>query len=206
MKSQKHGSVFFENQNYSLDAGSRREDGGDVRNKEGAWIQVFFGLVETFKEFTHWTNFSMLVTAILGLLAPLAAYTSYYFIFAILVAQVVFSQINFFWLQMNCSFIIIYHFIHVFRWLDMYLGSVWGSHISIPQPPYIKMGSESRKKQVKMFNDCQTKQAHIYNKIFLRTIGRTQIPVCLLLQVYVVCFPWRDSWDRSDAAFVWNSP
>ena len=66
----------------------------------------------------------MLVTAILGLLAPLAAYTSYYFIFAILVAQVVFSQINFFWLQMNCSFIIIYHFIHVFRWLDMYLGSV----------------------------------------------------------------------------------
>ena len=36
----------------------------------------------------------MLVTAILGLLAPLAAYTSYYFIFAILVAQVVFSQIN----------------------------------------------------------------------------------------------------------------
>ena len=33
-------------------------------------------------------HYSMLVTAILGLLAPLAAYTSYYFIFAILVAQV----------------------------------------------------------------------------------------------------------------------
>ena len=32
---------------------------------------------------------SMLITAILGFLAPLAAYTSYYFIFAILVAQVV---------------------------------------------------------------------------------------------------------------------
>ena len=31
----------------------------------------------------------MLITAILGFLAPLAAYTSYYFIFAILVAQVV---------------------------------------------------------------------------------------------------------------------
>ena len=94
---------------------------------------------------------------------------------------------------------------HFFQ-LILYLGSVWGSHISIPQPSYIKMGSESRKKQVKMFNDCQTKQAHIYNKIFLRTIGRTQIPVCLLLQVYIFCFPWRDSWDRSDVAFVWNSP
>ena len=34
-------------------------------------------------------HYSMLVTAILGLLAPLAAYTSYYFMFAILVAQVV---------------------------------------------------------------------------------------------------------------------
>ena len=32
---------------------------------------------------------SMLITAILGFLAPLAAYTSYYFIFAVLVAQVV---------------------------------------------------------------------------------------------------------------------
>ena len=113
MKSQIHGSACFENQSYSLDTGSRREDGGDVRNKEGAWIQVFFGLVETFKESTHCKNHSMLVTAILGLLAPLAAYTSYYFIFAILVAQVVFSQINFFWLQMVCIFIII-----------SYLGSV----------------------------------------------------------------------------------
>ena len=75
-----------------------------------------------------WERFhlSMLITAILGFLAPLAAYTSYYFIFAILVAQVV-SRIFVSCLAASS---------------DMITGPLWGSYISLLEPTYFKMGSK----------------------------------------------------------------
>ena len=69
-----------------------------LRFQVGGWLRCMelrrcldTGLTPPFLHQSHrplFIHFSMLVTAILGLLAPLAAYTSYYLIFAILVAQV----------------------------------------------------------------------------------------------------------------------
>ena len=126
----------------------------------------------------------MLVTAILGLLAPLAAYTSYYFIFAILVAQVVINL----------------HFLQLIFMQGLCEGVTYPS-----LNPHISRWVPSQERS-RLRCSMIVKQSKLIYELFLRTIGRTQVPVCLLLQVYIFCFPWRDSWDRSDAAFVWNSP
>ena len=73
-------------------SGAWGADGRDVRNEEGAWIQVCLSMtilcdLVIFIKLTS-MMISMLMTSLLGLLTPLAAYTSIWAIFALRVAQV----------------------------------------------------------------------------------------------------------------------
>ena len=138
-------------------------------------------------------HYSMLVTAILGLLAPLAAYTSYYFIFAILVAQVS--------LQISSS-----QFLVDIKSRVCARGSPIHPLIRIYQdgfPVRNEAGSVAHS-----YDDCNLFNANFCSHEIHTNHTRLghEFVSNKLIQVYIICFPRWDGWNCPDIAFVWHSP